>query len=654
MDDDVPGWHSSYPALDISEFQTIRDLRNWAHEQYDIDHPISPELGERIAGIRALEPLMDRVDSAVRFVQQEIRYLGLEDGIGAYRPQAPSNVLQQRYGDCKDKSLLLATILRGAGIEAYPALVNTAMGRSLERWLPRPSLFDHCILMVPLQGDTLWVDPTSGHNGGVGRGRYTPNYGKALVVGKNFEGYTTMVVQDTGSVDVIERIVLEAVGEGGELEVETIHRGRSADAIRSEIASNSLKDIAKGYRDFYAGLYGPCTEMEALRFEDDTRANVLRTFERYRLMQPWDTIDNGSTVSFELTAHHVRSHQRYPGESVRTAPYHLGEPIRVLHRMTVELPEPWTMANDEVEHEGSGIRYTKHVEVQDERTVTLEYTYTSTAPEIQAHQTLALQDLQELIGDDLYFNFTWPLVGKQAASTGSGWGKWLFILFSIGVSVVGAMRLYRYDPEPHPDSLGRSPQPISSFLILPAIGLCISPFQYLYHMFSDDAAFFHATDYVEVVGPKDPLFADLSLHLSQFVTFAQLALVVLLIILYFQRRTSAPLLMKVMYGFAVIWLMVDYLIYLALGFDTFDPDPYPYRDISRAVIAACIWIPVFQISSRVRTTFTERLKLKTHDRASTVADPLLYPDPEAGHQDPVPPTGEPAQALLEPLTPIGA
>ena len=53
-------------------------------------------------------------------MQDEVRYLGLENGISAYKPSSPNKVYNQRFGDCKDKSLLLVTMLNQMNIEAYP------------------------------------------------------------------------------------------------------------------------------------------------------------------------------------------------------------------------------------------------------------------------------------------------------------------------------------------------------------------------------------------------------------------------------------------------------------------------------------------------------------------------------------------------------
>lgn len=605
MDDNAPGWYSAYPGIDISEFASIEELRMWAVQEYNTDREVDAVLWARIAGFKDLPSVLDRIDSAVNLVQREVRYLGLEDGISAYRPHAPSQVYGQRFGDCKDKSLLLSTILQAVGVKAFPALVNTVSGEKLSDHLPRPSLFDHCITVIPMEKDTLWVDGTYTHNGGRATARYTPDYGQALVVGEGFEGYTKMHVNNEGTVDVAENIVLDEVGGGGDLRIEVTLRGRRADAIRADMASQSLTEVSKSYRDFYAGIYGPCSEVEPLRINDDPVGNVFITYEHYRIQQAWDTLEDGSAIAFKTSAYYIRDHQAKPGKAERTAPFALGEPVDVHHSITVELPERWNVSADDVVLEGQGIRYTRTITLKAFKTVTLDHHYTSTLPYIEAKDAMALHDLQESIDGELYYEFTQAIGQEELVQV--SWEKWFFILFCIVVSVFGALRVYRYDPPPHTTAWGKRPRSIGGFLILPAIGLCFAPLRTFYDMFTDDAAFFHTTDYTDLVATKYPLAVDLYAHLSQFIGFAMLAFSILLIVLYFHRRTSIPLLMKVLYVASLVWLLVDYTIYQALDFAANGGEVYSTKEISRSFFAACIWVPVFHLSDRVRSTFTAQL-----------------------------------------------
>ncbi|MFX4929726.1 transglutaminase-like domain-containing protein, partial [Acinetobacter baumannii] len=60
----------------------------------------------------------DQALRALQFVQEQIRYVSISIGPGAVRPADPATVLERRFGDCKDKTLLLVTILRALGIDA--------------------------------------------------------------------------------------------------------------------------------------------------------------------------------------------------------------------------------------------------------------------------------------------------------------------------------------------------------------------------------------------------------------------------------------------------------------------------------------------------------------------------------------------------------
>ena len=53
-----------------------------------------------------------------------MRYIGVAFGIGRYQPHSAETVLDNQYGDCKDKHTLLAAMLKAAGYEAWPALIG--------------------------------------------------------------------------------------------------------------------------------------------------------------------------------------------------------------------------------------------------------------------------------------------------------------------------------------------------------------------------------------------------------------------------------------------------------------------------------------------------------------------------------------------------
>lgn len=69
-----------------------------------------------------------RIEKIAEFLQHEIRYVGIEIGIGGYQPHPAAAVFHNRYGDCKDKATLLIAMLNSIGIHATYVLVDTRRG----------------------------------------------------------------------------------------------------------------------------------------------------------------------------------------------------------------------------------------------------------------------------------------------------------------------------------------------------------------------------------------------------------------------------------------------------------------------------------------------------------------------------------------------
>jgi len=104
----------------------------------------------------------DRAEAILEYLHKEVRYTGVEFGEAAILPHAPNETLARKYGDCKDKSLLLVTLLRAAGIHAHIALLNAGSRRDVPGDLPGMGLFDHAIVYMPGEPD-MWVDATDEH-----------------------------------------------------------------------------------------------------------------------------------------------------------------------------------------------------------------------------------------------------------------------------------------------------------------------------------------------------------------------------------------------------------------------------------------------------------------------------------------------------------
>src|ERR1700721_493098 len=101
----------------------------------------------------------EKIQAISGFLDKEIRYTGVEFGDAAIVLHSPAETLVRKYGDCKDKSTLLVTMLRAADIPAYIALLNAGGRMDVPSDLPGLGLFDHAIVYVPGPPDP-WIDAT--------------------------------------------------------------------------------------------------------------------------------------------------------------------------------------------------------------------------------------------------------------------------------------------------------------------------------------------------------------------------------------------------------------------------------------------------------------------------------------------------------------
>jgi len=106
----------------------------------------------------------------------------MEMGINGHKPHPPAQVLKRRYGDCKDKALLLVSLLRATGIEAAPALANTRERAALDGFLPTAYAFNHAIVRARIDGKERWLDATLTSQRGELSALSTPGYERALVL----------------------------------------------------------------------------------------------------------------------------------------------------------------------------------------------------------------------------------------------------------------------------------------------------------------------------------------------------------------------------------------------------------------------------------------------------------------------------------------
>lgn len=161
QEDYMPPLADIVPRLEITTFRDWQDVASW---YYDVANPktkpdeaIKAKVAELTKDKKRLE---DKVKAIYYFVTNEIRYVGLEFGIGGLIPHQASEVFKYKYGDCKDKATLLISMFREIGVPAYYVLVRTRYRGSLP--LESPGFqFDHAICAIKLNDKLYFLDGTA-------------------------------------------------------------------------------------------------------------------------------------------------------------------------------------------------------------------------------------------------------------------------------------------------------------------------------------------------------------------------------------------------------------------------------------------------------------------------------------------------------------
>jgi hypothetical protein len=88
--------------------------------------------------------------AAIAIFIQSLRYVAVEFGEGKWRPRCASVTMHNRYGDCKDKTVLMQAMLNAAGLTSAPVLASLTL--PVDTAFPNPLQFNHVLIGIPVAG----------------------------------------------------------------------------------------------------------------------------------------------------------------------------------------------------------------------------------------------------------------------------------------------------------------------------------------------------------------------------------------------------------------------------------------------------------------------------------------------------------------------
>ncbi len=392
MDGDIPSYVVALPYVQYSTFANWRGVVDWGTAIYEGKIQIDDAVKAMALSIRNTHPnsVADQVALALHQVQSDIRYFGLEMGDGSLVPRLPSYTIGQRYGDCKDKTVLLVSILRALGIEAHPILVSTTIGKLLPDRLPSPFNFDHVITAVTVGGNTYYLDPTDGNQATGLDYVVQPDFGWGLLLKEGNTKLTNISPNyDGGFIDITERFT--PLDEGGyEYVVETLHTGDEADYIRGYTGSRDSAELSEAYRDFTANYYPNVTVLEPVIVNDDRRRNRVVTIEKYRVDPLWEEGDEGN-LEADFYPWYVRDVLSKVETSERSFPLSRRADANVTQEISIELGPNWDITPDEASVQDDQFELARSISY-DENILRMRYELKTLADQVPAHRVASFRD----------------------------------------------------------------------------------------------------------------------------------------------------------------------------------------------------------------------------------------------------------------------
>ncbi len=305
------------------------------------DETIKAKVAEITAGKTTEE---QKVQAVYAWVSGQIRYIGVALGIGRYQPHTASAVLDNQYGDCKDKHTLLAAMLKALGVQADAVLIGAGIRFNPD--VPSPASFNHLITHTKVEGKDVWLDSTT----------EVAAYQVLLQVVRDKQA---LVVPDTDTARV-ERTppALPFAPESTFAVVGSIEPTMDSDSTITMTYHNDLEVVMRSalrqvppanYTEFVQnvmgtfGFGGKVTQVEIDHPDDPSQPLVVR-FHYHRVHEP-DWGANRITAAFGPILVPPVDEKEPP-----RAPLELGAARTETSTLQMKLPKGWNMELPEAVH----------------------------------------------------------------------------------------------------------------------------------------------------------------------------------------------------------------------------------------------------------------------------------------------------------------
>lgn len=406
---DVPRYLIASTYIQYSDFSNWQEVAKWAKPLYELPAEASAPIKFKAKEIQKTHRTQKaQIEEVIRFVQDEVRYTGLNSGIGGFVPDSPAAILQRRFGDCKDKASLITALLNEFGVTAYPALVHSYDGPVINTYLPSPDAFDHMIVSLPYNGNTYWIDGTATLQGSTLESLHQGAFDAALVPGQatlGLQEYTTAQAFDSmKSVEEIFHLQNNNNAKPTTLTIKTQLHGSQAEYIRDKLQYEGIYALEQSYLEYYQDKYDETALASEMQVHDDRENNIINITESYLIDAVW-TLKNKDTQQHKITldADDIYYALDYPDDKKRFQSIAQRHPINYKYKITLHDEDGWTINNEVFTVDNQYFSYRSEESVSG-NTLTITYSlHTKAAVVSVADSNSYIKDLETMLSDVGYY-----------------------------------------------------------------------------------------------------------------------------------------------------------------------------------------------------------------------------------------------------------
>ena len=170
------------------EMTTWKSFGQWGYDLMKGLDELTPDRKAYFASmVKDVKTEREKVALIYNYMQKNFRYVSIQLGIGGVKPFPAQFTDEKKYGDCKGLSIYMLAALKAVGIKSYCALINAEYNQEAVPESFPCDRFNHVILCVPQQKDSIWLECTS-------------NTAEFAVLGTGTENRNALLLTENGGV----------------------------------------------------------------------------------------------------------------------------------------------------------------------------------------------------------------------------------------------------------------------------------------------------------------------------------------------------------------------------------------------------------------------------------------------------------------------